>query len=219
MTRQLLAITAAVALLLAGVAPAAATHGALDVTVDQPEAGSPATVTVEHNGTAEANASVNVTEVDGNYSGTGDYVTDANGTVELPAPSENVTIEVAAESANGTGTATADLLVASTNETAGNATFGDMVSSFVHSLLADDNRTGGIGQEVASFVLDNNPGNAPDHAGPPENAGPPDDAGPPAADDGNTTAASSGGGNGGGPPPWAGGGNGNGPDNDRGPPE
>lgn len=117
----------------------------------------------------------------------------------------------------------------STDDTAGNDTavndsdgmsmpFGLQVSSFVDS--AKVNETGSLGPFVASFVTQNNPGNAPDHAGPPtwlfgsgdendtdgnesDTRGPPEDTGP----DSNET---------GGPPADAG------PDDDdqrRGPPE
>ncbi|WP_302082020.1 hypothetical protein [Salinibaculum rarum] len=68
--------------------------------------------------------------------------------------------------------------------------FGMQVSLFVDS--AKENETGPLGPLVASFVVSNNPGNAPDHAGPPawvvggdenetddnETRGPPEDVGP-----------------------------------------
>lgn len=78
--------------------------------------------------------------------------------------------------------------------------FGQTVTAFVHGLLADssgdtnatndtsmtnvtndENMT--LGQQIAAFVVANNPGNAPDHAGPggekgPDQAGPPEHAGP-----------------------------------------
>ncbi len=51
------------------------------------------TVTVRRNGTPVSNATVTVT-ADGNYSGTGNYTTDADGSVELPAPNETTQVIV-----------------------------------------------------------------------------------------------------------------------------
>lgn len=75
--------------------------------------------------------------------------------------------------------------------------FGQRVSAFVHDLLSDEDREGGIGQAVSEFVTSNNPGadKRPDHAGPPEDRGPKDKAdkepGPPdhagGPDDANTS--------------------------------
>lgn len=102
-----------------------------------------------------------------------------------------------------------------TNET----TFGSLVTSFITSYQNDTNATQPLGLALANFVVANNPGNAPDHAGPPESItlgppehvtaggadgprGPPDHAGGP-PDNGN--AGGGGGGNSGG----GGGGGGN----------
>lgn len=53
----------------------------------------------------------------------------------------------------------------------GESTFGQQVSTFVHSLQADNETDGPLGLRVANFVLANNPAadNIPDHAGPPDN--------------------------------------------------
>lgn len=48
----------------------------------------------------------------------------------------------------------------------GNESFGQQVSAFVHQLQNSSNGTG-IGDAVSSFVVANNPGNAPAHAGGP----------------------------------------------------
>jgi len=169
-----------------GAATAAAAAGntagtdSLDVSVSQAGNAGP-TVTVTDNDTAVENASVTVDALDnGTYEAAGEtYTTDANGTVTLPEPEENVSVEVTATTGNATGSTTADLTVAGENET---ASFGDRVSAFVQSLLSG-NATG-IGQQVAEFVTENNPGNAPEWAGPPEDGerGPPEDGerGPPA---------------------------------------
>jgi len=108
-----------------------------------------------------------------------------------------------------------------TNET-DDGPFGQTVSSFVHTLLADRNSTNQtdanetdqpLGLLVSAFVTENNPGadNKPSWAGPPE------DRGPPARDDGNETDDNE---TDGGPPEWAGANDANETDDDRrGPPE
>ncbi|MFB9810795.1 hypothetical protein [Haloarcula sebkhae] len=179
MRTKLFALYAAVGLTLLAVGPglAAAADSAgntgagntLAVGVAQADDGS-ATVSVTQNETGVENASVAVATADNtSYAGTGNYTTDSNGTVGLPAPEQNVTVDVTATADNHTATTTADLTVAPTNVTNVTEfdTFGLEVSAYVNDLLSDENRTGGIGPAVASFVTANNPGNAPDHAGPP----------------------------------------------------
>ena len=176
MRTKLFALYAAVGLALLAVGPglAAAADSAgntdvgntLAVGVSQADDGS-ATVSVTQNETGVGNASVVVETADtASYVGTGNYTTDDDGTVGLPAPEQNVTVDVTATADNHTATTTADLTVASENRTEFD-TFGLEVSAYVNDLLGDENRTGGIGPAVASFVTANNPGNAPDHAGPP----------------------------------------------------
>ncbi|ELY46266.1 hypothetical protein [Natronorubrum sulfidifaciens] len=181
------------------------------------------TVTVTDNGTAVSNATVDVSTVDENvsYTDAGTHTTDENGTVTLDAPFGNESVEVAI-------TATVDdesVETTTTLEPAEYDTFGSLVSAFVGN--AQDDSDGPLGLTVANFVLEHNPGNAPEHAGPPSHAGPPgdgdetkDNQGPPAhaggpsgeADDaeevdedaeGDEDADSSPG-NGGGPPSHAG---------------
>jgi len=179
MRTKLFALYAAVGLTLLAVGPglAAAADSAgntdagntLAVGVSQADDGS-ATVSVTQNETGVGNASVVVETADNaSYAGTGNYTTDDDGTVGLPAPEQNVTVDVTATADNHTATTTADLTVASMNATNMTEfdTFGLEVSAYVSDLLSDENRTGGIGPAVASFVTANNPGNAPDHAGPP----------------------------------------------------
>lgn len=203
-----LAAVVAVGALSGGVA------GAEELTVNVSQAGDgSATVLV-----TDENATVDV-EASGNYSGTGTDSTDANGTVDLPAPEKNVTINVTATKNNVSATISETLLVAETNQTnetvnEPNGSFGQAVSASVFSLQNDSNVTGGLGPQLASWVVANNPGNAPDHAGPPENMtrGPPENktqsgtgGGPPenAGSDGDAERGSggNGGGNGGGGPP------------------
>ncbi|MBX0295831.1 hypothetical protein [Haloarcula nitratireducens] len=192
MRTKLLALTAAIGMVLFAVGPGVATaaagttdDGTLAVGVSQ-AGNQEATVTVTDDDTAVENASVSVEALDnGTYAGTGDYATGENGTVELSAPEENVTVEVTATVGNETATTTAEL-TADAEETTGS--FGARVSSFVRYLLQHGSTN--IGPEVAEFVTQNNPGNAPDHAGPPEDAGPERaSAEGENASDGNETAA------------------------------
>ena len=186
------------------------------VAVTQP-AGEEPTVSVTNNETAVENASVTVETVDNvSYAGTGSYTTDGSGTVGLSAPEMTVDIEVSAAIDNHTASATATLTavnVSDANETDANETdanetddgetdanetddgemsFGNEVATFIDALLEHRNASTEVGPAVSSFVVANNPGNAPDHAGPPadvgdnetdeddnETRGPPADAGPP----------------------------------------
>jgi hypothetical protein len=134
-------------------------------------AGQSATVTVTENGSTVENATVTVA-TDGNYSGTGEYETDEDGTVTLPAPNETVTVDVTATADNETAETTVTLEAEEEAEEPMN--FGQRVSSFVQGLLGDEDREGGIGQQVSEFAKENNPGKGngldketgrPDHAG------------------------------------------------------
>ncbi|WP_135824731.1 hypothetical protein [Halorussus ruber] len=159
-----------------------------------------ATVSVSHNDTAVANASVTVETQNTSYTGVGEYTTDADGEVSPPEPEENVTVEVTAAKGNMTGSTTATIhAVGGEGE---EKTFGDLVSSFVHEMLNAGDDGGPIGQAVSEFVTENNPGNAdekrPDHAGKPDDAGKngkdkgkPDDAGKNGKDKGKPDDAGS----------------------------
>jgi hypothetical protein len=201
MYTRLFAVMATVGLVLfalgPGVATVAADDGSFEVEVEQAGNDGP-TVTVTENETAVENATVGVEALDNtSYDGTGNYTTDANGTVTLPTVEGNATIEVTATVNNTTVSETEELNTGNETE---NASFGSEVSMFVQSLLSGGEEN--IGPQVADFATSNNPGNAPDHAGPPsdnrtgppENAGPPADAGPGSddteTDDGNETADS-----------------------------
>ncbi len=137
-------------------------------------------VTVTADETPVENASVAVEPVDENatYTGTGEYRTDENGTVTLEsATTDSVELEITATVDGVSETTTVTLEAAADS-------FGALVSQFVSQQQAETNSS--IGLSVANFVLENNPGNAPAHAGPPEHAGPPSDSdgertqGPPA---------------------------------------
>ncbi|POG56312.1 hypothetical protein [Haloferax marisrubri] len=133
----------------------------LSIAVSQDENES-VTITVTEDGEAVENASV---AVDGNYTDAGEYETDANGTVELIAPLQTVTVDVTAEYDGLSAETTATLQ----GEVAADDPFGQLVSSFVER-LKDTGTDGPLGQAVSDFVTENNPGNAddkrPDHAGP-----------------------------------------------------
>jgi hypothetical protein len=111
------------------------------------------------------------------------------------------------------------------NETDANTTdddpvfFGEVVVEYIETVKnetdADPENQSSIGRMIADFVVANNPGNAPDHAGPPAEAGEAKatgnataadrKGGPDDATDANATAASSEGqgGGAGGPPAHA----------------
>ncbi|MEF8851364.1 MAG: hypothetical protein V5A28_02945, partial [Haloarculaceae archaeon] len=187
MQTKVLALTLAVVTVGAVVGPAAAVTSAADagntdlaVDVAQDDG---VTVTVTDNGTGVGSASVEVATVDQNatYNGTGNHTTGENGTVSLPSPTEHVEVSVTATYEGETATTTA-VLQAGENSTYEN--FGQSISTYV-AILNFSSLSGPPGHYVASFAVSNNPGNAPEHAGPPENRtdgnenGPPDHAGPP----------------------------------------
>ena len=147
-------------------------------------------VTVSDSDEPVENASVNVTTADdqnATYVGEGDYTTDENGTVTLSAAEENVTVDVVAAFENGTASTTVDLIAAGDGDEADEEQpFGQLVRDFIDGL---QDREGGIGAAVSDFVTENNPGNAPDHAGSP---GGPDDAAGNASDAPGTASGGAG---------------------------
>ena len=163
----------------------------------------PVVVVTDGNGTIE-NASVTVETVDENatYAGVGNYSTDAAGTVDLPVPETNVTVEVTAEHEGETASTTAELIAGADEDP---ASFGQLVREFVASF---DDRAGGIGAAVSDYVTENNPGDAPDHAGngsdtgqgPPDHAGNGSDEGTDDTGTDDGSDAGNGPGNGNGPP-------------------
>ena len=143
------------------------------------------------------------TETDGGYAGEGTYTTGADGTVELPAPDDGVRLQVSVDA--GDRTTTSEVTV---NGGVG-VPFGQRVALLVQQLLQGDGNVI-VGQAMSEFVRGNNPGNAPESAGPPEDRGNGSDAeqGPP-EDRGNGSDAEQG-------PPED---RGNGSDAEQGPPE
>ncbi len=203
MTRQALFAVAMVlamvgAPLTGAVAAADSTGNGTTLSVGVTQDDDEVAVSVTRNDTGVANASVLVEPVDNDtYAGTGEYATGDDGEVELPAPAENLSVDVTAEADNETATTTAGLVAVEENETDDNGTdsFGKRVSAYILALHNDQNVTR-IGPYVAAFVTAENPGNAPDHAGPPafvldgdddnetednetDDRGPPAHAGPP----------------------------------------
>ena len=196
MTERIISVLLVAVVALGAMTGVAAADGDLGVAVDDAD-GEP-TVTVTANETAVENATVTVTAADAaneSYAGTGEYTTDENGTIALPAPEEPVTVDVTASSANQTASTTVELTAG--DEADADRPFGQVVSEYIDG-LAD--RSGGIGDAVSDFVTETNRGNAPDRAGgfddstddpdaenesdgpgnAPADAGPPDDErGPP----------------------------------------
>ena len=177
---------------IGAMAGVAAAEGDFGVTVD--DAGNEPTVTVTENDSTVENATVNVTTAEGQnvtYAGEGEYTTDENGTVGLPAAEGNVTVEVTATAENESVSTTVDLTTGDDDESAEDTPFGQLVREFIQQT---DDRDGGIGSAVSEFVTSNNPGNADDapgnagdtpgnsdrandgERGPPAHAGPGDDA-------------------------------------------
>lgn len=189
--RKLIAVMLSTVMLLSVVGPglAAAEDGAeayanLSIDVEQ-NGGVDVTVTDDGDAVENATLNVSVSDDDATYDDEGSYLTDENGTVSLTAPDEDVNVTFEAENSSAEKTV---LLLADDDESDTDV-FGQQVMKYVHGLLSgdkplDDNMT--FGQQVANWVIDNNPGNAPDHAGPSGEQGPPehagnnsDDAGPP----------------------------------------
>lgn len=153
--------------------PSVVAAGGLAVNVTQADDGT-ATVSVTENDTGVANATVIVESTDENvtYDGAGEYETDENGTVALPEPSETVTISIEASTDTDSGATEATLEPAEQDdETDGNETtendtpdnFGQELQQFTLSINESDPNKGLL---VAEYATSNNPGNAPDHAGP-----------------------------------------------------
>lgn len=164
---KLLVVLVAALVLAAG--PALA-HGNHTVSVTHDDDGT-ATVTVTDNGTAVADANVTVTVTDENktYDGAGIYTTDADGTVTLPEPNETVNVSVVAEINGTTNSTTAMLEPAGEGSGAADEPFGLRLTGYMETLNNSTDEPRGV--LVANWVLENNPGNAPDHAGPPSHAG------------------------------------------------
>lgn len=168
MNSKIITLLVALMVVAAG-ASAAATAEDLEVVVAQNDATGEATVEVTQNDTAAENASVDVAvdEENVSYDGAGEYETDEDGLVHLPTPNETVTVDVTATDGDRTATATATLEAAEVDPT---LPFGQQLQQYMDTIEADDRP---YGHHVSSWVVENNPGNAPAHAGPPAHAGGP----------------------------------------------
>jgi hypothetical protein len=180
--KRIAAVALSVLLVLSVAGPALAVAQAEDgltVAVSQDEAVT-ATVADGNGSVANASVTVSVDDENGTYDGAGTHTTDENGTVELPAPNETVNVTMTAAHDDRTGSTSATLEAANGSEEV-DQPFGLEVQAFVHSLLNGSDHDESIGHQVAEFVTSNNPGSAPEHAGPPEDRGPDNetDAGPP----------------------------------------
>ena len=171
--KRVLAVALAGVLLLSSFAAAGMVSGATandSLTVEVQATGNDgATVTVTQNDSAVANASVTVEASNGTYASTGNYTTDEDGTVSLPEPEQDVTVEVTAAKGNATGSATT--MLRADEDTP--KTFGQMISTFVQDMLNAGQDGGPIGQVISEFVTSNNPGadKKSDNAGKPADAG------------------------------------------------
>ena len=107
--RPIVAVVVAV-VLVAAFAAVGAVAADVGVSVDQAEDGS-ATVTVTEGNETVENATVDVTVDDENatYEGAGEYSTDENGTVDLPAPEETVNVTITATVNESTANTTTQL--------------------------------------------------------------------------------------------------------------
>ncbi|MCU4753709.1 hypothetical protein OB919_17260 [Halobacteria archaeon AArc-curdl1] len=184
----LVAAMLAAAMILSALAPLGAAAAATDhddsgLTIDV-EQNDEIVVTVEQNDSAVENASLEVSVDDENasYAGVGNYTTDENGSVTLETPEESVNVTLSVTDDNATPPETVLLEAAEDEEGHEEETdsFGALISQFVQDNQGETD--GPLGIAVANFAVENNPGNAPDHAGPPSHAGPSDDGeqGPPA---------------------------------------
>jgi len=165
----------------------AAADGHLEVAVE--DADDEPTVTVTQNNTAVENATVVVSVVDAeneSYAGSGEYQTDANGSVDLPTPEKDITVDVTASDDERTVSTTVELTAdEEEDDTAEGTPFGQLMRDFIENI---SDREGGIGAVVSDFATENNPGNASDDAGDGNDddgnasddgeRGPPDHAGP-----------------------------------------
>jgi hypothetical protein len=196
--------------------------GSLSLDVEQN--GTDVTLTVTEDGDGLENESVTAsTDENESYAGNGTHTSDENGTVSLEAPtgtdSVEVTFEATVDGEEIEETATLESVDEDSEDENDTENFGSVVSAFVEE-TKDNESDEPLGLQVAGFVVENNPGSAPDHAGPPGHAGPPSDdsehnqgppshAGPPGEEGDEESADNAsngnGNGNGGGPPDHAGG--------------
>jgi hypothetical protein len=168
----------------------------LEVDVEESDDG--VLVTVTDNDTVVEGATVTV-DADGDYTDEGTFETDANGTVSLGPADENETVALEITAEHDGETATTSLTLGEEAAEAP-ASFGQRVSQFVHELLGDEDREGGIGQAVSEWVREHNPGKAKgpgDKAGgPPAHAGASEKGNQSKSGNGNDEAPGNGNGNG-----------------------
>jgi hypothetical protein len=92
---------------------------------------------------------------------------DANGTVSLPTPANNTTVEVVAMKGNLSDSTTATLLAPQKKEETGDGPLGQRVSAFVHALISGKD-VKHPDRTISDWVTQHNPGadKKSDRAGP-----------------------------------------------------
>ena len=187
--RKLIAVMLSTVMLLSvvgpGLAAAEEVEPTLNIEVTQDE-NVEITVSDDGEGVEGASVDVAVLDEDADYEGVEDLTTNENGTVVIDAPEETVNVSISATYDGETVETKVTLDAGGGEEEAdSDGPFGQKVMDFVHSIIHDgegeESKT--IGQQVAEFVTQYNPGNAPDHAGPSGDQGPPEHAGPSDDDD------------------------------------
>jgi hypothetical protein len=151
-----------------------------------------ASITVDGDGINNTSVDVSTVDEGASYADEGTHTTDEDGTFSLEVPDNEVEVELNATVDNETETTT-EALVPIEEEF---ENFGALVSGLVEDEKNNESDKP-LGVRIAGFVVDHNPGNAPDHAGPPSHAGPPGNdsasgeqspsahAGPPSENDGD----------------------------------
>ncbi|ELZ22904.1 hypothetical protein C477_03779 [Haloterrigena salina JCM 13891] len=193
--------------------------------IDVAQDGADVSVTVTEDGEGVAtDVAVSTVDENASYADSGTHATDENGTLTLSAPDGNESVEVAFSATVGNESleTTATLSPAEETNDGLPGNFGALVGQFMEENASDNESDEPFGVRLAGFVVEHNPGNAPDHAGPPGHAGPPSDdgndvddddekrqgppehAGPPDEDDEDDEEDVEDDGNGGGPPANAG---------------
>ncbi|MFW6265785.1 MAG: hypothetical protein ACOC2A_03310 [Halanaeroarchaeum sp.] len=134
----------------------------LQVTADQNADDGRLSVEVTDDGDLVDTATVSVEATDGNYTYDGGGYTATNGTLSLPAPDENVTVEVTDDYDDRSANTTVDM-VATTDDRPNN--FGQNLVTFIEFIKTQD-VDGPLGQEISAFAHENNPA-ADKEPGPP----------------------------------------------------
>ena len=179
--RKLIAVVLSTVMLLSVVGPGLAAADEQDPMLNiEVEQNDDVVITVTYDGDAAEGATVDVDVLDEDteYEVDEDLTTNEDGEVVLDAPEDTVNVSISATYEDETTETEVELGPADDgDEVDSDGPFGQKVMDFVHDLINSDSNNKSIGQQVAEFVTENNPGNAPDHAGPSGDQGPPEHAG------------------------------------------